>query len=70
MPLCIPPAANKSSGCSAPLLPAPFFFFSFFRAAPVAHGSSQDRGQMKAAASGLHHSLSSEGTKPYLLPTP
>ena len=32
------------------------FFFSFFRAAPVAHGSSQTRGRTGATATSLHHS--------------
>ena len=38
----------------------PFFFFFFFlvifRAAPMAYGGSQDRGQIGAASAGLHHS--------------
>ena len=33
-----------------------FFFFGLFTAAPVAHGSSQARGQIRATAAGLHHS--------------
>ena len=34
-----------------------FFFFSFlFRAAPIAYGSSQARGQIWASVAGLHHS--------------
>ena len=35
-----------------------FFFFCLFRAAPTAYGSSQARGQIGAAAAGLHHSHS------------
>ena len=39
-----------------------FFFFSFFfglfRVAPMAHGNSQARGQIRAIATGLHHSYS------------
>ena len=31
-------------------------FFGYFRAAPVAYGSSQDRDQIGATAAGLHHS--------------
>ena len=31
-----------------------FFFFLLFRAAPVAYGSSQARGRIRAAASSLH----------------
>ena len=37
------------------------FFFLLFRAAPVAHGSSQARGLIGAAAAGLHHSHSHAG---------
>ena len=39
-----------------------FFFVVFFlllRAAPVAHGSSQARGRIRAVVAGLHHSHSS-----------
>ena len=36
-----------------------FFFLSFFTAATAAHGHSQARGQIGAAAAGLHHSHSS-----------
>ena len=43
-----------------------FFFFFFFRAAPMAHGNSQTRGQIGAAAANLHHSHSSAGSKPCL----
>ena len=36
-----------------------FFFLLFaFRAVPAAYGSSQARGQIGAAAAGLHHSHS------------
>lgn len=47
-----------------------FFFFFLFRAAPVAYESSQARGQMRAAAAGLHHSHSNYGSEPYLQPMP
>ena len=42
--------------------------FFLFAAAPVAHGSSQARGQIRAAAAGLHHSRSwgNSGSKPHL----
>ena len=39
-----------------------------FRAALAAHGSSQARGQIGAAAAHLHHSH--PGSKPYLQPAP
>ena len=49
-----------------------FFFFLvlFFRAAPTAYGSSQARGQIGAAAAGLHHSHSNVGSMLRLQPTP
>ena len=51
-----------------------FFFFNFlfflFRATPTAYGSSQARGLIGAAASGLHHSHSNMGSEPHLRPTP
>ena len=48
------------------------FFLSFllFRAAGAAHGSSQARGGIGAAAAGLHHSRSNAGSEPRLQPTP
>ena len=36
-------------------------FFCVFRAAPVTYVSSQARGQIRAAAAGLHHSHSNAG---------
>ena len=47
-----------------------FFVFYLFRAAPVAYGGSQARGQTGAAAAGLHHSYSNSGFEPRLQPTP
>ena len=41
-----------------------FSLFFLFRAAPVAHGSSQARCQIGAVAAGLHHSHSSIGSEP------
>ena len=44
-----------------------FFFFSLlFRAALVAYGRSQARGQIGAVAMGLYHSQSNVGSKPSL----
>ena len=54
--------------------PFQLYFFSlcfvclFFRAEPMAYGSSQCRGQIRAAAAGLCHS--NMGFKPCLQPTP
>jgi len=46
-----------------------FVLFCFvFRAAPVAYGSSQARGHIRAAAAGLHHSHNNPGSKPSLQP--
>ena len=44
--------------------------FVCFRVAPVAHGSSQARGQFRAAAASLQHSHGDEGSKACLRPTP
>ena len=44
-----------------------FFFFCLFRAAPVAYGVSQARGQTGAIAAGLHHTHSNIGSKPHLV---
>ena len=43
-----------------------FFSFVFFRAVPTAHGGSQARGGIGAAAAGLHHSHSSAGSEQHL----
>ena len=42
------------------------FFFLLFRAAPMAYGGSQAKGQIRAVAAGLHHRHSSSGSKPSL----
>ena len=42
------------------------FHYSFFRAAPVAHVSSQARGQIRSAAASLCHSHINTGSKPHL----
>ena len=55
--------------CSNPLHPL-FYFFLPFRATTVAHGSSQARGLIRAAAASLHHSHSNAGSKLRLRPTP
>ena len=41
-----------------------FFFFGLFRATPTAYESSQARGRIGTAASGLHHRHSDTGSKP------
>ena len=51
-----------------------FFIFNFilvfFRAAPMAYGSSLVRSQIGATAAGLHHSHSNAVSKAHLRPTP
>ena len=49
-----------------------FFFclFAFSRAAFMAYGDSQARGQIGAVATGLHHSHSNKGSELCLQPTP
>ena len=44
--------------------------FCLFRATPVAYGSSQVRGWIRAAAANLHHNHSNLGSEVYLWPTP
>ena len=44
--------------------------FLLFRAAPAAHGNSQARGRIRAAAASLYHSHSNAGPEPYLILTP
>ena len=46
------------------------FCFLFFRAAPVAYGSSQAKGQIRAVAAGLYQSHSHVGSEPPLQLTP
>ena len=47
-----------------------FFFFGFFRVELVAYGSSQARGQIRAAAASLCHSHSNSRSQPHLQSTP
>ena len=51
-----------------------YFYFVFiyllFRASSMAYGSSQARGWIGAAATGLHHSHSNAGSELHLRPTP
>ena len=51
------------------VVPISFFFF-FFRAIPVAYGSSWARGRTKAVAAGLHHSHSNARSQLCLRPMP
>ena len=50
--------------------PSILFFFWLVRAAPAVCGSSHARGEVGAAAAGLHHSHSSTRSEPHLRPTP
>ena len=47
-----------------------FFFFCLFKATLASYGSSQARGQIRAVATGLHHSYSNTRSKPCLWPIP
>jgi len=52
------------------LLLVVFFVCLFFRASPMAYGSSQAKGWIRATAAGLHHSRSNVGSELHLWPTP
>ena len=43
--------------------------FLHFRGAPVAYGSSQAKGQIRAAGAGLRHSHGNTGSEPHMQPT-
>ena len=47
-----------------------FYFYLLFRVTPIAYGSSQARGKMRATAVGLHHRHINLGSEPRLQPTP
>ena len=46
------------------------FLSFFFRAAPMAYGSSPTRGRIRAVTASLHHSRSNAGSELHLRPTP
>ena len=46
-----------------------FLFFCLFRAAIMAYGGSQARGQIRVVAAGVHHSQSNVGSEPHMRPT-
>ena len=57
--------------CSGPYpWPPSIFFFFFLQSVPTAHGCSQARGQIGAAAAGLHRSHCNTRLELYLWPTP
>ena len=61
---------NKGDLSNACKAGSTFAFFFFFRATPMAYGSFQARGQIKAIAAGLRHSHSNSGPEPCLQPIP
>ena len=63
-------ADTEASKNSPPAYEQRFFFFNLFRATPIAYGSSQARGQIRAVAASLHHSHSNAGSEPHQQPTP
>ena len=65
------PRNNLYELCSPVILIFLFLFhFLLFRAPPVAYGSSQARGRIRAVAASLCHSHSNVGSEPCLGPTP
>ena len=63
-------ALHSNSHTHAFLFLTFFFFFLLFRATPVACGSSQANGRIRAIAASLRHSHSNVGSEPHLRPTP
>ena len=53
-----------------PSFPIFFFFFCLFRVVPLAYGSSQARGRIRATAASLYHSHSYARSESCLQPTP
>ena len=51
-------------------LPTYLSIYLFFRTEPMAYGSSQARGRIRAVATGLHHSHGNMGSEPRQQPTP
>ena len=48
-----------------------YYYYYYFRAAPVAYGSFQVKGRIRAVAAGLYHGHSNAGSEgPGLQPTP
>ena len=68
MEACLQEEKNKHF-LSAYYMPGIFFSFLLFKAATVAYGSSQARGQIQATATGLCHSHSNARSKPHLQTT-
>ena len=70
-PLLVTLFATNSLHSIPPLFILFMYFVFLFRATPAAHGISQARGQIGAAAAGLHHNHSNKaGSEPHLQPTP
>ena len=66
-PLC---SLFRSTCCTHFLLFIYFYFFGLFRAAPMAYGGSQARGQIGSVATCLCNSHSHTRSEPHLRPTP
>ena len=74
----VQPKKEKKKNSLEPIRGDFFFFFWFFggflfflfRATPTAYGSSQVRGQIRAATASLRLSHSNLASKPCLQPTP
>ena len=65
-----PSTARKQQAGFCSLSLSLFLFVCFFRATPLAYGSSQAWDQIRATAAGLHHSHSNIRPEPCPQPTP
>ena len=59
-------SAEQRAGSMCPVSQSLFIYLFIFRAAPMAYGSSQARGQIGASAARLHHSHSNMGSHLHL----
>ena len=69
MPWCERTNLQNGKGAQTDKLLGNVFFFFLCKAKPAAYGNSQARGRIGATMAGLHHSHSSKGYGPHLLPT-
>ena len=60
------PRVTRLSPLQAEFFFVCFCFFVFFKAAPMAYGSSQARGLIRSMCAGLHQRHSNAGSEPRL----